>query len=258
GGKWASAAAAAEEHQRSGGRRYDGWENVDQEEENHDDEGWLARKTRAVQNDSVNTTRRALQKAREADEIADRSLNKLNEQSEQLHRIEHRLDTADSHAKISEAKTAELKALNRWFFLPTFGASKKAKAQEDRLKEEMAEAERRDAERRENVRNGGGYYSGSSSARDLSMRETGRDRSRNGNGRDHRGGGGGGGDGYGYSKSYSTPEGLDRDEMEDEIDNNLDEMSDMLRKLRMKGQIMGQEIESQTSHIRNINDKTDM
>ncbi|KAI9339940.1 hypothetical protein BDR26DRAFT_861854 [Obelidium mucronatum] len=272
GGKWAQAAAAAEEQQRSGGSaRYAGWENVHEEDENHDDEGWLARKTRAVQNDSVNTTRRALQKARETEELAGRSLNQLNQQSEQLHRIEHRLDAADSHAKISEAKAGELKALNRWFFLPTFGASKKAASAEEKYKAEMAENERRDAERRENVRNGGGYYSGSGggSSRDVRGERGDRDRDRDRGDRDYRNGGGsgtgrngggrsGGGGGGGYGNSYSTPDGLDRDELEEEIDSNLDEVSSALQRLKMMGQTMGQEIESQTSHIRGINDKTDM
>ncbi|KAJ3060568.1 hypothetical protein HDU98_003491 [Podochytrium sp. JEL0797] len=271
GGKWAAAAAAAEDQQRNGGGagRYAGWENVHEEDDNYDDEGWLSRKTRAVQDDSVNTTRRALQKARDAEDMAGRSLNQLNQQSEQLHRIEHRLDTADGHAKISEAKTGELKALNRWFFLPSFGASKKAKEAEDRYKAEMLENERRDADRRENVKNGGGYYSGAmgGSSRDVRGERDGRDRGgengyRGGGERGDRNGGprGGGGGGYGggYGKSYTTPDGLDRDEMEEEIDGNLDEISGALHRLKMMGQTMGQEIESQTTHIRGINDKTDM
>ncbi|KAJ3238992.1 Protein transport protein S9 plasma membrane t-SNARE [Chytriomyces hyalinus] len=261
--KWAAAASAAEDHSRNGGGpKYTGWENVHEEDENYDDEGWLARKTRATQNESRDTTRRALQKMYDAEEIGQKSLTQLNQQSEQLHRIEHRLDSADSHAKISEAKAGELKALNRWFFLPTFGASKKAAALEEKHKKEMTEAESRHEARKESARNGGGYYSGRSGASSES------DLSRGGrSGGDSRGARGGGGDGgnvrggYGGSsgggKSYSTPDGLERDSLEEEIDNNLDEMSAGLARLRMMGQTMGSEIESQTGHIRQISDRTD-
>ncbi|KAJ3240162.1 Protein transport protein S9 plasma membrane t-SNARE [Chytriomyces hyalinus] len=257
--KWAAAASAAEEQSRNGGRpKYAGWENVHEEDENYDDEGYLARKTRATQNESRDTTRRALQKMYDAEEIGQKSLTQLNQQSEQLHRIEHRLDAADSHAKISEAKAGELKALNRWFFLPTFGASKKAAALEEKHKKEMAEAESRNEARKESARNGGGYYSGrqgASSESDLSRGGRGGGDARgargvgdSGNGRNGYGGGG---------KSYSTPDGLERDDLEEEIDNNLDEMSAGLARLRMMGQTMGSEIESQTSHIRQISDRTD-
>ncbi|KAJ3238833.1 Protein transport protein S9 plasma membrane t-SNARE [Chytriomyces hyalinus] len=256
--KWAAAASTAEEQNRNGGRpKYAGWENVHEEDENYDDEGYLARKTRATQNESRDTTRRALQKMYDAEEIGQKSLTQLNQQSEQLHRIEHRLDAADSHAKISEAKAGELKALNRWFFLPTFGASKKAAALEDKHKKEMAEAEARNESRKESARNGGGYYSGrqgSSSESDLSRG------GRASDGRGARGGSDSGNARGGYGgggKSYSTPDGLERDDLEEEIDNNLDEMSAGLARLRMMGQTMGAEIESQTSHIRQISDRTD-
>ncbi|KAJ3205580.1 hypothetical protein HDU82_005111 [Entophlyctis luteolus] len=256
--KWAQAASAVETGRTN---RYDGWENVHEEDENYDDEGYLARRTRAVQNDSAETTRRALQKAREAEDLAGRSLNQLNQQSEQLHKIEHRLDMADGHAKISEAKATELKALNRWFFVPTFGASKKSKAAEDKFRAEMQEQEERDRMRRENVRNGGGYYTGS--ANDVGRYDDGGRRGGGGAYRDdgasRRGGNNSSrGNGGGYGKSYSTPDGLDRDELEEEIDGNLDEISDALHRLKMMGTTMGQEIDSQTTHIRQINDKTDM
>ncbi|KAI8608156.1 hypothetical protein BC830DRAFT_33433 [Chytriomyces sp. MP71] len=260
--KWAAAANAAEENARNGGgSKYAGWENVHEEDDNYDDEGWLARKTRSTQNESRDTTRRALQKLYAAEEVGQKSLNQLNQQSEQLHRIEHRLETADSHAKISEAKASELKALNRWFFLPTFGASKKAASLEDKHKREMTEAEVAHEARKEVARNGGGYYSGRNGGReDL---DSGRSRSngdlrgagRNGDRNDRDGSRNGGGVGYG--KSYSTPDGLERDSMEEEIDNNLDEISSGLQRLKMMGQTMGQEITHQTDHIRKISDRTD-
>ncbi|KAJ1559206.1 hypothetical protein HK405_011592, partial [Cladochytrium tenue] len=231
------------------------WEDVDDEEENYEDEGWLQRKTKKTQQDSVDTTRRALAKMREAEDSATSGLNTLNQQSEQLYNIEHRLNVAESHAKVSEAKASELKSLNRFFMMPTFGANKRTKNIEDRAKREMAEAEAREHERRARVqdvmeRNAPSSSSGSSSPASGS--------------RSRWGGGGGGSNNNnsnnnngGSYKAYSTPEGLERDEREEEIDGNLDEMSAGLARLKMMGMAMSSEIESHNDHIRRIGDKSE-
>ncbi|KAI9364996.1 hypothetical protein DFJ73DRAFT_956192 [Zopfochytrium polystomum] len=205
------------------------WEDVDDEEENYNDEGWLERKTKKTQQDSVDTTRRALAKLREAEDSATAGLTRLNQQSEQLHNIEHRLKVADSQAKVAEAKTGELKALNRFFMIPTFGAGKKAARIEQQAKREMAEKEEREQERKTRVQETLGN-----------------------NGRYGGGGGGGGYNGGGggrYGKSYTTPDGLERDEREVEIDNNLDQMSAGLAQLKMMGMAMDSEIKKQNEHI---------
>lgn len=75
--KWASAAASIESD-------YDGqrsWEHVDDEPEDFDSSSWLDRKTKKVQNDSLNTSRRALEKMENAQGIAQSNLSKLASQS---------------------------------------------------------------------------------------------------------------------------------------------------------------------------------
>ncbi|KAJ3316278.1 hypothetical protein HDU76_001920 [Blyttiomyces sp. JEL0837] len=264
GSKWAAAAAAAEDQSRTGYKPYQGWETVDDEAENYEDEGWLARKTRKTQNDSVETTRRALAKMHEADDIASKSLGKLNSQSEQLYNIEHRLNVAHGHAKVSEAKASELRSLNRFFMLPTFTSKNKTKRIEDKMKREMDEAELKEQERKERMQEalqrGGsgssGYYG---SEPDLHERSSSGSGGGMGWGRSSKGKESQPKDSvpsYGNYKSYSTPDGLERDELEEEIDNNLDQMSAGLQKLRMMGQLMNSELESQNSHIRRIGDKT--
>lgn len=216
------------------------WQNVDEEEENYNDEGWLQRKTKKVQDDSVNTTRQALSKLREAEDSASAGLTRLNQQSEQLYKVENKLNEAEGHAKMSEAKVKELKGLNRFFMLPTFGASKRTKAVEERTKREMAEAEAAEHERRANIEQvlEGGRGSFGSQGNISNGRSVGYDSSSS-------------------LKSYSTPDGLFRDEKEVEIDNNLDELSAGLARLKTMGLTMNQEIETQNSHIRRIGDKSE-
>ena len=49
---------------------------------------------------------------------------------------------------------------------------------------------------------------------------------------------------------YSTPEGLDRDATEEEIDNNLGQISSGLGRLKMMGLAMSEELESQDSQLK--------
>ncbi|KAJ3310419.1 hypothetical protein HDU76_003373 [Blyttiomyces sp. JEL0837] len=254
GGKWAAAAAAAEEQNRSGSYKpYDGWENVDDEEENYEDEGWLARKTRATQNQSVETTRKALAKMTEAEDIASSSMVKLNNQSEQLYNIEHRLNVAHGHAKISEAKASELRSLNRFFMLPTFGAKAKAKRIETKMQQELIDAEDREAERKARMndvmamsQDRSGAYDGASSSSSSSRSGYGRSNSRGAQPQQPPQ----------SNNTYSTPAGLERDELEEEIDSNLDQMSAGLRRLKMMGEVMNQELTNQNQHINRIGDKS--
>jgi protein transport protein SEC9 len=45
------------------------------------------------------------------------------------------------------------------------------------------------------------------------------------------------------------------DEMENELDDNLDEISEMTKRLKALGTSMGQELDNQTSRVERINDK---
>ncbi|RKO90444.1 hypothetical protein BDK51DRAFT_46422 [Blyttiomyces helicus] len=79
------------------------------------------RETLNVQEESANTSSAALQKAREAENLAASNLNKLNAQGEQLDRVHNNLDTAGSHIATADSKTNFLTKLNRSFLIPVFG-----------------------------------------------------------------------------------------------------------------------------------------
>ncbi|KAJ3166944.1 Protein transport protein S9 plasma membrane t-SNARE [Geranomyces variabilis] len=231
--RWAAAAAQAAEGQTSNGG-YRSWETVDEEPEQYDDSGWLDRKTQKVQNDSLMSSRRALQRLNQADEVAVNNLSRLHSQGEQLGKVSARLDSAQQHAKVADAKTDHLKSLNKLFFLPSFGG-KKAKRREERV---LAAANAQEAAASSSSSSAAGtpdeeYASGSPYA----------DRS------------------YGRTaapvRSYSTPENINRDSTEEEIDDNIDQISSGLTRLKMMSQSMNAALDKQNGQIRTISTRAD-
>lgn len=57
--------------------------------------------------------------------------------------------------------------------------------------------------------------------------------------------------------SYSTPEGLERDNTEEEIDGNLNKISSGLSRLKMMGRSMNDELDAQKDQVSRIQDRTD-
>ncbi|KAI9208197.1 uncharacterized protein BJ171DRAFT_419901 [Polychytrium aggregatum] len=229
-GKWAAAAQAAE----SGSTGYRNWETVDDEPEDYNSSEWLTRKTKKVQDDSLQSSRRALQRLREAEQVAEQNLSTIDMQGEQLDRIERRLDETADVAKIADSKATHLQALNRFFLIPTFGLGKKTKQREDQLKSEQEERITQEESRRQD--------------RDAARQDRDRMRREQMERTYQRGD---------SDRSYSTPSGWDRDEKEEEIDDNLDQMSSGLARLRMMATTMGDELTSQTDKLVRVQDKTD-
>ncbi|RKP02421.1 hypothetical protein CXG81DRAFT_10831 [Caulochytrium protostelioides] len=212
---------------------------IHDEPEDWNSSEWLSKKTRDVQDESLASSRRALQRMREAEDVAASNITKMYTQSEQLHGIERRLDLAEQHVKVSDAKADELKSLSRFFMIPSFG-SKKVRKREGKLDkfqgqlDDTAEARRQEDQARRN--------------RPLEE-QSGKSKSKSKKGMPH-------GAPQPY-RNYTTPEGVERDDLEQEIDTNLDEMSSGLARLRMAGLRMNEELDSQKVHLDRIQDKTD-
>ncbi|KAJ3023272.1 Protein transport protein S9 plasma membrane t-SNARE [Thoreauomyces humboldtii] len=222
GNRWAAAAQAAE--QEGGGTSYRSWETVDEEPEKYDDSDWLDRKTTKVQNDSLLSSRRALQRMHEADAVAVNNLNRLHSQGEQLNKVSSRLESAQSHAKVSDAKADHLKSLNKYFFLPSFGG-KKAKRREDRVLAETTNQAPPEPETE-----AAPYRSAYADSQ------------------------------YGRGQSgghYSTPANIKRDATEEEIDSNIDQISSGLSRLKMMSSAMNASLDAHNAQIRTISGRAD-
>jgi len=222
-------------------------------EETEEDVEGIKKQTRYVKQESANSTRNALRLAREAEDTARNTLNKLGTQSERLANTERHLDISKGHSARADDKTDELNQLNRSIFRPviTFNKDGKRAAQEAkvqaRYEEERAGREKtmldirdtqnrlgqaqtygREGDREELVGGGRGRFR---SEAELSSRKEGRKR-------------------YQFESTHSD------DEIEDEIDDNLDEIGDATRRLKALGMAMGQELDKQNQRIDLIDQKT--
>jgi hypothetical protein len=91
----------------------------------HDDRAnnsqFLQEETKRLQGKSVQSSRRALGRLNDATDMAADNLNRMNQQSEQLYKMEHTLEETKHTAKVNEQKVSALKSLNKFFLLPAFG-----------------------------------------------------------------------------------------------------------------------------------------
>ncbi|KAJ3206604.1 Protein transport protein S9 plasma membrane t-SNARE [Entophlyctis luteolus] len=193
---------------------------------NVNDPDSLAAATRTVQLESLDTAREALAKLSHADELGTASMASLAGQSEQLRRIEHKLDQADAHAQIAGAKVGQLKAVNRFFMVPASGAINRATRKEDEARQTLQTNSNRFAS----------STTGSSTNITTAYAPSAASAGASG----------------GF---YTTPSGLERDAVEEEIDSTLDQMSSGLMRMQQMAGAMTNELQSQKDMIGRINDK---
>ncbi|KAK7058944.1 Protein transport protein S9 plasma membrane t-SNARE [Paramarasmius palmivorus] len=216
-------------------------------EENDEDVEGIKQQTRFVKQESASSTRNALRMAREAEETARNTLGRLGDQSERLANTERHLDVSKGHSQRADDKTDELKQLNRSIFRPVIvfnkdakRAAREAKVQE-RYEEERQEREKAMIDVRETQNRLGraqtyGQDDGEGSGRFRSAQsQSARKEQR---------------------KRFQFEATASDDELEDEIDNNLDEISEVTKRLKALGSAMGQELDSQNKRIDNIEQKT--
>ncbi|KAG5729548.1 Protein transport protein sec9, partial [Termitomyces sp. T112] len=243
--------------QKSGsGRFFDGPQSGRPEpnpgEENDEDIEGIKQQTRFTKQESVSSTRNALRMAREAEETARNTLTRLGDQSEKLANTERHLDVAKGHSARAEDNTNELKQLNRSIFRPVIVFNKEAK----RAAQEAKVQARYDDEREEREKTM------------MDIRET---QNRLGRAATY-----GRGDdeeliGSGVRARFKTAEQqaiskeqrrryqfeatASDDELEDELDTNLDEISEVSKRLKALGMAMGSELDNQNSRIDRIEGK---
>jgi hypothetical protein len=220
-------------------------------EENEEDVEGIKQQTKFVKQESVNSTRNALRMAREAEETARGTINRLGDQSEKLANTERHLDVAKGHSHRAEDRTDELKQLNRSIFRPVITFNKEAKraAQEAKVLNQYEEEREEREKAMMDIRNTQNRL-GKASAYDKGEEGIGAGptgRSRNTAQQAHQ---------KEQRKRYQFEATASDDEMEDELDGNLEDISDVTKRLKALGMAMGQELDNQNSRIERIEEKT--
>ncbi|KZT02749.1 uncharacterized protein LAESUDRAFT_685037 [Laetiporus sulphureus 93-53] len=216
-------------------------------EENEEDVEGIKQEIRTTKQESLASTRNALRLAREAEETARNTVTRLGSQSEKLANTERHLDVSKGYSMRAEDKTDELKQLNRSIFRPviTFNKDAKRAAQEGKVQarydEEREEREKAMMDIRETQdRLGRAATYGRTGEEDSRFKTAAQLDAR----KEQR-------------KRYQFDSTASDDELEDELDDNLGEISNITKSLKALGTAMGQELDQQNDRISRITDKTD-
>ncbi|KIJ69211.1 hypothetical protein HYDPIDRAFT_24064 [Hydnomerulius pinastri MD-312] len=194
----------------------------------------VKQKTRVLKQDSVQSTRNALRLAREAEESGRRTLSKLEVQAEKLAAVERHLDVTKGHASRADDRIDELKQLNRSIFRPVIVFDKEGK----RAAQEAAAKQRHEGDKRKRETSRRDFKE----SLDLDSSEG----LRPGAGMLEKN----------HWKAYQFEGETSDDEMEDELYNNLDDISSAVRGLKAIGLAMNQELDQQNSQLDIIDAKT--
>jgi len=223
-------------------------------EENEQDVEGIKQQTRFLKQESVNSTRNALRMAREAEETGRGTLGRLADQSEKLANTERHLDVSKTHTSRAEDQIDELKKLNRSIFRPaiTFNKDAKRAAQEakiqQRYEDERSEREKAmmDIRDTQNRLGRATTYADQDDPEGIHTNANGGSRFRTAEQLTAR---------KEQRKRYQFEAGASDDELEDEMDNNLDEISRVTKSLKALGTAMGQELDTQNKRLDVIADK---
>ncbi|KAI8970211.1 hypothetical protein BDF20DRAFT_838589 [Mycotypha africana] len=202
----------------------------------------IQQQIRNVKQDSLASTRNALQKINEAEASAVTTMNMLGTQSTQIANINRNMDISKAYTDRASAQAGELKKLNRSIFIPVvknpFSRDSKQRKEIEKLHEEhMAE--------RNQIR----QFEYDSSARiaetqRLGSRQTEKEGFRKSRSRADR-------------NKYQFEADEEDDAIEDEIDQNLDLLSDATSRLKIIATGMNDELTSQNKQLNKLNKKVD-
>jgi protein transport protein SEC9 len=212
------------------------------EEEEEEDINATKQDIKFMKQQDVASTRNALRIAAQAEEMGRNTLARLGAQGERMHNTDRNLDLGNNHINIAEDKTKELKTLNRSMFAvhmnnPFTAKDRKARRDEQIMDRHHAEREAREATREaafKSTQRMNGYFKdvedqpgfGQKPKTNLAERS-----------------------------KYQFEADSEDDQMEDEIDRNLDELSGAAKRLNLLARATGEEVEAQNKLITTIAEK---
>ncbi|KAI8636779.1 hypothetical protein BD408DRAFT_425563 [Parasitella parasitica] len=205
----------------------------------------IQNKIRNVKQDTLASTRNALQKISEAEGTAANTMNMLGTQSTQIANINRNVDLSKAYSDRAADQAGELKQLNRSIFIPVV---KNPFTKGARNRKEM-ERSRRNHEEHMNEREDICQFEYGSSARiedaqRKAMRLKGGEGSHNNRSQSDR-------------NRYQFEADQEDNDMEDEINDNLGLLGDAATRLKAMATSMNDELDSQNKQLDKVNKKVD-
>ncbi|KAJ2236606.1 Protein transport protein S9 plasma membrane t-SNARE [Coemansia sp. RSA 1722] len=227
------------------------------DEDSDEDFDTIKSKINEVKGQTLDSTRRALRTLEQTEEVGIKTLTKLGEQSEQLHSINSKMEMANLNAENSVESTSKLRTLNKSIFhvhvKNPFGGKKrreqelmKLEAEQERIRaaKEREHQDKTDSRQRVNryISPGAANFRGPAGVMDANSGDVVASRSQN--------------PGYGGPRSRYMLEDEDP-EIEQEIDSNINQMSDALSRLKGLAVATSKELDSQSKPMKNIAELSD-
>jgi protein transport protein SEC9 len=214
------------------------------EEEEEEDIAATKQEIKFMKQQDVSSTRNALQAAAQAEAVGRDTLARLGAQGERLHNTDRNLDLAGNHQRIAEEKAKELKIANRSMFRMHVD-NPFTKSGRERRDQEILDKHRDEREQREATRQAA-FESGQRMNQNFK-------------------GIAGAGPGDAKSKSslaerakYQFEADSEDDEMENEIESNLDQISHATGRLNLLARAQGDEIQQQNRLLEGLGKKVRM
>ncbi|KAG2233489.1 hypothetical protein INT48_003195 [Thamnidium elegans] len=205
----------------------------------------IQRQIRNVKQDSLASTRNALQKIGEAETAATNTMGMLGTQSSQIANVDRNLDLSKAYSDKASSQAGELKQLNRSIFIPVIKnpfnkSSREKKAMEKINREHQDHLKERDDIRKFEYESNARFED---TQRKVNHEKITEDYHRGRTQSDrHR---------------YQFEPDEEDDAIEDEIDSNLDLLGDATARLRTMAVSMNEELGSQNKQLNKLNKKVD-
>ena len=208
------------------------------EEEEEEDVLATKQEIRFMKQQDVSSTRNALRIAAQAEETGRNTLARLGAQGERIHNTERNLDMAANHNRDAEDKARELKTLNRSMWAVHMNNPFTGKERRERRDQEITEKHRTEREQREASRQQA-FHSTKRMENNFRGLQGGPEAPKSKASLAER-------------AKYQFEADSEDDELENEIDSNLDELSGAAARLNMLARATGEEVEAQNKHLERI------
>lgn len=201
------------------------------EEEEEEDIAATKQEIKFMKQQDISSTRNALRVAAQAEETGRNTLARLGAQGERLHNTDRNMDLAGNHQRIAEEKAKELKIANRSMFRMHVD-NPFTKGGRERRDQGILDKHRDEREQREATRQAAFESNQRMNQNFKGIASAGPDGPKSKSSLAER-------------AKYQFEADSDDDEMENEIENNLDELSHVTGRLNLLAKAQGEEIEQQ-------------
>ncbi|CEG71801.1 hypothetical protein RMATCC62417_07471 [Rhizopus microsporus] len=218
----------------------------DEEQDEEVEVAGLKQKIKNVKQDSLASTRAALQRLHETEATAANTMNMLGEQSTQIANVNRHLDMSKAYSDRAANQAEELRQLNRSIFIPVVSNPFKRKEREKKELERLQQDHAEHMEERDRIR----QFEYETKAR---IEET----NRANEGQKNIRSAGRRGRSEADRRRYQFEADSEDDAIEDEIDQNLDLMGDALAGLKNMAITMNTTLDDQNKQLGRTIDKVD-